>query len=1047
MITLHALWTNGTLHVWGDRIGTSTESDGLDNSNGQKPYGYPTAVGSNVLRSILGDTFDSLLVSGSTDEQLTLRLPPRSESLVPAPPAPKVTYGEEAQLVTATAIQTTATQSLLVEYRVPTLAFSASDAFDLLTASPTFSEGAVQQGASLRYWSHAGRFVLELLARQHFIPAIHAMRGDQFRGYWRVILDEDGSFDRVSKLIASMPPVCRSIVTEDEPEQASFLLENFLRQTVDTMVRRCLEGDELANAIHEQSTANASPQMLWLRSLVERDGRLDGTPEEGRHIYDTIVKWVSRLESIGGERTCKTCFRLHGPSSGLPAADKPWKLTLHAQAIHQPELVVDVAQLLGHSGNEPPILKRPFDRAWEQIHADIVQAARFFPPLESCVNPSEASQCALTLEEAYSFLRDAAPILESEGFGVWMPDWWQRDRPRLRMWLDIKPSASVGSSSHSTIGLDALVQHDWRLAIGEEDLTPEEITQLAETVAPLVQVRGRWTEVQSTELKTALRYLNDHPGGTMTVFEALRQCYIADDLETGVPVAGLRSTGWIEEFLGASQKHQTVEQLDPPAGFNGTLRPYQQRGMEWLVFLSRLGLGACLADDMGLGKTIQMIAVWLHEREKGASPGPTLLVVPMSLVGNWQREIEHFAPTLKVMVHHGLERLTGQEFVNRVHHCDVVISTYGLIHRDLEHVAAVEWYRVTLDEAQNIKNPAAKQAQAIRSLRSVHRVALTGTPVENRLSELWSILDFLNVGYLGSAAEFRRRFAVPIERHHDNDRAQRLRHLIRPLILRRLKNDPSIEVDLPDKMEMKVYCNLTREQAGLYEATVNEMMRQIDNSGGIQRRGLILATLVRLKQICNHPAQFLADGSPIPHRSGKCDRLTEMLEEVLAEGDSAIIFTQFRQMGKLITKHLQEVFDREILFLHGGSSRKSRDDMVQQFQDPEANAPLFILSLKAGGYGLNLTAASHVFHFDRWWNPAVEDQATDRAHRIGQFKRVQVHKFVCVGTLEEKIDKLLEEKRDLADNVVGSGEQWLTELSTENLRTLFGLSRDAVAED
>jgi SNF2 family DNA or RNA helicase len=359
----------------------------------------------------------------------------------------------------------------------------------------------------------------------------------------------------------------------------------------------------------------------------------------------------------------------------------------------------------------------------------------------------------------------------------------------------------------------------------------------------------------------------------------------------------------------------------------------------------------------------------------------------------------------------------------------------------------VNWHRVALDEAQNIKNPAAKQSVAVRSLRSVHRVALTGTPLENRLSELWSIMDCLNPGYLGTANDFRRRFAVPVERHHDTDRAHRLRHLIRPFVLRRLKDDPDIQVDLPDKLEMTVFCNLTPEQAALYEAVVSDMLGQIDLAGGIQRRGLILASLVKLKQICNHPAHFRADHSPLPHRSGKCDRLTDMLEEVLAEEHRALIFTQFRQMGHLLAKHLHETLDHEVLFMHGGTSQSERVRMVDGFQQSGGAEPIFILSLKTGGVGLNLTAANHVFHYDRWWNPAVEDQATDRAHRIGQEKQVQVHKFVCIGTLEERIAAMIEQKRSLARNIVGTGEDWITEMSTEALRELFSLSRDAIAED
>ncbi|MEK7756079.1 MAG: SNF2-related protein, partial [Planctomycetota bacterium] len=400
----------------------------------------------------------------------------------------------------------------------------------------------------------------------------------------------------------------------------------------------------------------------------------------------------------------------------------------------------------------------------------------------------------MSLNEAYTFLRDAAPILELEGFGVWTPKWWREDRLRLRMRLDIQPLPNDASVGATRMRLDALVAYDWRVALGDDDLSPEEITQLAAQKEPLVRLRGRWTEVQPSDLEAALAFLERRGHGTTTVLEALRQCYVADDLGTGLPIGDLRSHGWIDNLLNNRDTQEQVERLSPPAGFNGWLRPYQLKGLEWLNFLSRLGLGACLADDMGLGKTIQMIALWLHERQSGDPVGPTLLVVPMSLVGNWCREIERFASSLKVMIHHGVDRRTGQEFVDEVAKHDVVISTYALTHRDFAHLSAVQWHRVALDEAQNIKNPAAKQAVAIRALQALHRVALTGTPVENRLSELWSIIDFLNVGYLGTATDFRRRFAVPIERYHDAARAARLRHLIRPFVLRRLKSDPTIEV-------------------------------------------------------------------------------------------------------------------------------------------------------------------------------------------------------------------------------------------------------------
>jgi SNF2 family DNA or RNA helicase len=459
-----------------------------------------------------------------------------------------------------------------------------------------------------------------------------------------------------------------------------------------------------------------------------------------------------------------------------------------------------------------------------------------------------------------------------------------------------------------------------------------------------------------------------------------------------------------------------------------------------------------VANNILCHNTIQLIALLLHERENKKAEGdtpaqqPTLLICPMSIVGNWHREIQRFAPSLSVMVHHGAERLSDQAFIDEALRHDVVITTYALALRDKEHLAAIDWENVVVDEAQNIKNESAKQTQAIKKLSARHRIALTGTPVENRLSELWSIMEFLNPGYLGSGADFRKNFAIPIERYHSAESAETLKKLIQPFVLRRLKTDKSIIRDLPDKMEMKVFCNLTQEQASLYEAVVKEMMEKIEEAEGMERRGLVLAALMRLKQVCNHPAHFMNDGSALPRRSGKLARLEEMLEEALAAGDKALIFTQFAEMGALLRQYLQETLECETLFLHGGTPKKQRDMMVERFQQERRGAPLFILSLKAGGVGLNLTAANHVFHFDRWWNPAVEDQATDRAFRIGQTRNVQVHKFICVGTLEERIDLMIEQKKGLAESIVGSGENWLTEMSTEQLRELFTLSREAVGE-
>ncbi|UCE61564.1 MAG: DEAD/DEAH box helicase [Phycisphaerales bacterium] len=1042
MIVLHALWTDATFHLWGERRACNEKGKTRDNRTldvlreGKASF----VVGTDVLRQLAGDLWDSLLVSGARTSHLALRLPHSDGQLAsgycPANAQSELTNGDKLSLRTC---------------RIDTLAFSPADAVDLLTALPTFEREDLHCGGSLRYWSKAANLVLESLAKHRFVPMIHRTGANRYRSYWRVVVNDQSSSDRLKALITSMPPVCRSMESEQTPVQASTLVENFLWTTVDALVRRCLEGDELAHSLQDRVDSRLAPQMGWLRALVGSEPTLTEEAGECAVVYNRVGQWVSRLESPPQQRSCRTCFHLHAPrpvddeSPEVPAP--PWKLTLHVQALHDPSLIVNASSLADDASADPAILKRPFDNARPQLLEDLTRAARHFPSLIPCTEPDGPSECSLTLEEAYRFLRDAAPVLEAEGFAVWVPRWWRGDRAKLRMRLDIRPPGSGSPAETAKVGLDALVAYDWHVALGDEEISPEEMARLLEDNVPLVQIRGKWTEVQTSDVGTALRFLRDHRPGKMTVFEALRLSYLADDLDTGLPVAGIRAHGWIHDVLNATSIDETIEQTAQPDRFAGELRPYQRQGLSWLRFLSKHGLGACLADDMGLGKTIQMIALWLNEREEGDAPGPTLLVVPMSLVGNWQREIARFAPSLSVMVHHGLERLTGDAFVDEAADHDVVISTYGLAHRDLEHLAKVQWHRIALDEAQNVKNPAAKQSVAVRSLQAVQRVALTGTPVENRLSELWSIIDFLNPGYLGNASEFRRRFAVPIERHHDEDRSRRLRELIQPFILRRVKDDPAVAADLPEKHEMTVYCNLTAEQAALYEGIVKDMLGQIDQSGGIQRKGLILAAIVKLKQICNHPVQFLADNSSLAHRSGKCDRLVEMLDEVIAEDHHALVFTQFRQMGNLLKKHMQESLDREILYLHGGTAQRERDRLIDRFQTRSSDTPVLLLTLKAGGLGLNLTAANHVFHYDRWWNPAVENQATDRAHRVGQYRRVQVHRYVCLGTLEERIAAIIESKKALMERIVGSGEEWLTEMSTDQLRELFTLSREAVAED
>ncbi|MER7589574.1 DEAD/DEAH box helicase [Micromonospora sp. NPDC127501] len=717
-----------------------------------------------------------------------------------------------------------------------------------------------------------------------------------------------------------------------------------------------------------------------------------------------------------------------------------WRLEFGLQAADEPGLHVDA----GDIWRAPQALGGLVGRTTspqETLLAELGRASRLWPDLDAALRTATPEAMELDVEGAHRFLSAGAPVLHAAGFGVLLPSWWQRPSARLGARLRARSRTAPGTvgGAEAGVGLDALVDYRWEIALGDQPLSAEELAALAETKTPLVRLRGRWVELDPGRLAAGLRLLRS--AGELTVADLLR-LGLADGEATGeLPVLEVTADGALGDLLaGAVERRLTP--LDPPPGFRGTLRPYQQRGLAWLAFLRSLGLGGVLADDMGLGKTVQLLALLAGDPPEA---GPTLLVCPMSLVGNWQREAARFTPELRVHVHHGAERARGAEFTAAAHGADLVLTTYSVAARDAADLAGIDWHRVVVDEAQAIKNASTRQAEAVRALPARQRVAVTGTPVENRLADLWSIMQFANPGLLGPAATFRKRFAEPIERHGDAEAAERLRRITGPFVLRRLKTDSSIISDLPEKLEMEVLCNLTAEQAALYRVVVDDMLARIETSDGIERRGLVLATMTRLKQVCNHPAQLLRDGSPLEGRSGKLARLTEILEEVLAAGERALLFTQYAEFGAMLRGHLSARFGREVLFLHGGLGKAERDALVQRFQSAEG-PPLFVLSLKAGGTGLTLTAANHVVHVDRWWNPAVEDQATDRAFRIGQRRRVQVRKFVCAGTVEEKVAALIADKRSLAERVVGTGEQWITELSTGQLRDLFALEAGAVVE-
>ncbi|MGY4894849.1 SNF2-related protein [Micromonospora aurantiaca (nom. illeg.)] len=1078
MLVIHGLWLPGAgLALWAE---DSTLPARAPRRPGRVPRErpHPFAADHAALAAAL---------DGPPGEPISVRLglPTRAGSPLDSPELVRATVGEPVRGPVTRA-----------GWRAPALGYAPDDAYALLRAP---MPGPV--GASLRHLCELAGFAADLVVRGRLLPGVletypggvpdggpaatgrrtsavrvpaasgvagsgrrlRAVGADDVatgKALWRPLLTgTDATWAR--DLAMALPPAARA-AREWRPEPgdapaavaaasagaggptggawagraddigAGELVAEALDALVDAAARVALTDTRLHRGMRP---VGAVPR--WLAALTGPERAFPAEPDALATLRDELDAW--QRDAAGG--AVRATFRLVEPAVDPVAElveDAVWRVEFGLHPADEPGLVVDAA----HIWQRPaPALAARGVEPQETLLAELGRASRLWPEVDAALRTAAPEGMELDAEGAHRFLREGAPVLHAAGFGVLLPSWWRRSSSRLGARLRARSRTAPGAvaTTAGKLGLDALVDYRWELALGDEPLTAEELASLADLKSPLVRLRGRWVELDPQRLEAGLKLLRS--SGELTVADLLRMGLSGDDSAGELPVLDVVADGALGDLL-AGEAERRLTPADPPPGFTGTLRPYQRRGLAWLAFLQSLGLGGILADDMGLGKTVQLLALLAGDPPEA---GPTLLVCPMSLVGNWQREAAKFAPGLRVHVHHGAERARGEGFATAVGEADLVLTTYSVAARDAFELAGVDWHRVVVDEAQAIKNAATRQAEAVRSLPARHRVAVTGTPVENRLADLWSIMQFANPGLLGPAATFRKRFAEPIERHGDAEVAERLRRITGPFVLRRLKTDPTIITDLPEKLEMEVVCNLTAEQAALYQAVVDDMMAKIESSDGIERRGLVLATMTRLKQVCNHPAQLLHDGSVLDGRSGKLERLDEIVDEVLAAEEKALLFTQYAEFGGMLRGHLSARTGREVLLLHGGVGKAERDAMVTRFQTPQG-PPLFVLSLKAGGTGLTLTAANHVVHVDRWWNPAVEDQATDRAFRIGQRRRVQVRKFVCAGTVEEKVAAMIADKRSLARSVVGSGEQWVTELSTDTLRDLFRLESGAVVE-
>jgi SNF2 family DNA or RNA helicase len=937
-------------------------------------------------------------------------------------------------------------------YRVPHLLTALSDIHFIAQQK---SAEDFQLGSDLVFWWQYTQALKAIFAKDQYIPALKyqmlstdgqtrpkSPSAIKLYPTWEMISEAHET--TLQRYAACMPHVCAAGSHTPGPVvlfASTPLLRHFSECLLQDLVvatpfpanfEQKVAGSLLYRCIHPSSAPYAS-----LHSPPPGD-----TLEE----YQQWLVWREQLISAHTDAGFALCFRLE---EAPPGDADGWRIQLLVASKRDPSLKMPLREYWRLAPKAHDEARRRFGPDFDRkLLLALGTAARIYPKVWNGLRTAEPDGFPLSLEEAHAFLTESAWVLEDAGYVVIVPSWWTpegRRRMKVRLKTALRPAKGSSPRSRGYFNLETVIAYKYHLSIGGEAITEAEWQELVNAKTPLVQFRGQWIELDRDKMGQMLAFWQaqeEQASDEMTLRDLLQVA-----AEAGEEVEWDHDP-LVQDMLSKLHDKSAFAPIEDPPGLCGALRDYQRRGVAWLQYLERLGLGACLADEMGLGKTIQVIARLLTERDEAAGRPPTLLIAPTSVLGNWRREIERFAPALRTLLHHGSARIRDERaFAVACRTCDVVLTSFTLARLDSTLLRSIQWHRIVVDEAQNIKNPASVQTRAITKLAATHRLALTGTPVENRLRDLWSIFNYFSPGYLGKETQFRKAFEAPIQKENDPVQAAALKRLIEPFILRRVKTDKRIIDDLPDKIEQRVFCTLTPEQASLYEAVVKDVAEQLDAAAGIQRKGLILATLLRLKQICNHPAHFLQDGSAFSaERSHKLQRLSEMVEEVIASGESLLIFTQFTEVGAALDRYMAHALHCHTYYLHGGTNAAKRDRMIREFQDSTTAPSVFVLSLRAGGVGLTLTKANHVFHFDRWWNPAVEDQASDRAFRIGQRKNVFVHKFVTMGTLEDRIDAMIEEKKRLSSAIVAADESWLTELDNETFKQLIALQHSAILE-
>jgi SNF2 family DNA or RNA helicase len=929
---------------------------------------------------------------------------------------------------------------------------------DLLFSLPQETDPGERKfipGGSLRFWKIAGELACEMVRRGRYLPAAGVYRNGGICTRWKLV---PSSYDlaRIDMLARAMPYNQQRFLEYATDGDHGWNRRDAVILFIESMIMRIVTRSERVEPFDPGSSLTPIEQLKNAQELTalyylqgyDRHKMPVSHPQITNGWKRKFEDWAILPEGFLPDDppwylSARVEEGTHGKEEVNPDEYRQiWQIHFYIRSADEPDHLIPVS--LWEKGENLPSLILPAKSELElMLHEASGMIISFSPNLHCSYPTGFEPVIDIDEENLIRFLTHDAPEIVKNGLDVIFPPWWHDPVQPVKINLSVRYRKEMQKTS--MVGLQTLLEYDYQASVGDDHIDPDEFRRMVKQKGSAIKIGKRWTRIDPEHMNHIVTKIEKrYKHHSLSIADFLRLYVKGEypDEEPGV----LAGDSWTTNLISFIRDGWRQEPVKTPSSFCGTLRPYQETGLSFLLTCRSIGFGSCLADDMGLGKTPQTIAYLLAAKEQGLLSGPSLLICPTSIIGNWERELSRFSPDLSYAVHHGQGRMRNNRFFTISSASDLIITSYALVHRDLDILSQVSWGTLILDEVQNIKNAHTKQFQAVRNLPAYHRIALTGTLVENHLSELWAILEILNPGFLGSLPSFQKLYATPIENGGDREKAAELRRLIRPFLLRRVKTDTSVIHDLPDKMVMKVYCPLTHEQAVLYQATLDSLATELQSVSGIARRGRILAALTRLKQICNHPSLVSRSRSCEPVRSGKVMRLIEMLEEVRDEGDAAIIFTQYATFAEVLARHIHTCLMKEVLLITGSTPRGKREEMISRFMK-SGGPQFFVISLRAGGTGLNLMRATHVFHIDRWWNPAVEDQATDRTFRIGQMRSVQVHLLIAAGTLEEQIDLMIERKRAVADQVIDAGENWLTELPTGELMDLLRLREQIFRDD